>query len=101
MGDEALVGQQMLDALQKILVKLGAAQLPRPTWGPALHRWGAAFPKPDVEALGAQHIWVLPDERLIFAGDFLAPPNACIAAALRSGISAGDALVQIADGMPP
>lgn len=96
---EAQVSQQMLDAFQALLATSGASHLPKPIWGPALHRWGAAFPTPDLDsALASEPAWVLPDERFIFAGDFIAPPHACVYGALRSGIAAGDSLARIADG---
>eukprot|EP00931_Biecheleriopsis_adriatica_P047985 TRINITY_DN27702_c0_g1_i1.p1 TRINITY_DN27702_c0_g1~~TRINITY_DN27702_c0_g1_i1.p1 ORF type:complete len:436 (-),score=76.22 TRINITY_DN27702_c0_g1_i1:106-1413(-) len=97
---EATVANELFDALQRLLSCLDASPLPKPAWGPSLHRWGAAFPKPDTAAIGLDKAWVLPDERFLLAGDYLAPPVACVASAMRSGLAAGDALLRIAQGLP-
>lgn len=95
---EQAVGEELFRSFRTLLEKMGQSKLPVPAWGPALHRWGAAFPEPDMGPVGSDETWVLPAERFAFAGDYLAPPNACVAAALRSGLAAGDALLKVAKG---
>jgi len=96
---ESAASMELFVAFERLLQKLGAPALAPPTWGPTLHRWGAAFPEPDLGSLGMD-TWFLPNERLAFAGDFLAPPSGCVAAALKSGLAAGDALLRHGDGLP-
>ena len=84
----ALVG-----AAERLFPADGA--LPTPSSGPALHRWGAAFPRPDpalANLVAAGHIDVS-QARVFFCGDF-AGGAPTVAAALASGLSAADALAQ-------
>ena len=72
-----------------------AGALPTPSSGPALHRWGAAFPRPDpgmADLVAAGHVDVS-RERVFFCGDF-AGGAASVASALASGLSAADALAR-------
>jgi len=97
---EGFVGGELLGAFGILLEKFGSLKLPPLAWGPSVHRWGAAFPEPDLGPVGSGEAWMLPAERFAFAGDFVAPPYACVATALRSGLAAGDALLKHAAGHP-
>lgn len=90
---EAAVGRELCGAFERLLrERLGAAQPAAPSWGPVLHRWGSAFPEGDA-AEGAPLAWVLPEAHVAFAGDFLAPPYACVETAMRSGVAAAQELL--------
>jgi hypothetical protein len=97
---EGPVCEELVGSFRSLLGKLSMHEFPSPDWGPALHRWGAAFPEPDMGPVGRDDAWVLPAERFALAGDFLSPPNACVATALRSGLAAGEALLRLAQGHP-
>jgi len=85
-------------AFERLLCeRLGAGSLPAPTWGPVLHRWGSAFPEGD-QGLGAPVAWVLPEARVAFAGDYLAPPYACVETAMRSGVGAAEQILDNREG---
>eukprot|EP00325_Prymnesiales_sp_UTEX-LB-985_P031790 CAMPEP_0174729202 /NCGR_PEP_ID=MMETSP1094-20130205/53257_1 /TAXON_ID=156173 /ORGANISM="Chrysochromulina brevifilum, Strain UTEX LB 985" /LENGTH=79 /DNA_ID=CAMNT_0015931267 /DNA_START=117 /DNA_END=357 /DNA_ORIENTATION=- len=62
----------------------GAILLHKPSWGPHLHRWGAAFPAspllPEVHS-------IVPSARVAFAGDFVESPYpASVEGAVLSGL---------------
>lgn len=97
---EAEVGKELYSSFERLLRRFGGWSLPPPTWGPNLHRWGAAFPEPHFGLVGKESAWVLSAERMAFAGDYLAPPNACVATALRSALAAADGVLQAAQGLP-
>merc|ERR1711879_555486 len=85
---EHAVGEALLASFQRLLTdRLGTKELPAPTFGPTLHRWGSAFPR-GTDSPGEQSACVLPDSRVAFTGDFLAPPYGCLETAMSSGILA-------------
>ena len=68
--------------------------LHEPSWGPHLHRWGAAFPHPPL--LPARHALV-PSVQVAFAGDFVEGAEgraASVEGAALSGLRTAEALVQ-------
>jgi len=92
---ENVVVEKLHLAFQHLLTeRFGAKEMPAPTWGPTLHRWGSAFPQGSATAHDAPAC-VLPEARIAFAGDFLAPPYACVETAMSSGIVAARHILRL------
>lgn len=75
---------------------LGGTDLEKPTFGPHLHRWSAAFSEGQAPT-DAAAAWLVPEAQMVMAGDFIAPPYGCVESALKSGIAAGEAIVKAID----
>lgn len=89
------LAHELYSAFQKLLLeRLGTKECPAPTWGPTLHRWGSAFPQ-FAASEGDPMAWALQHSHVSFAGDYLAPPYACIETAMASGILAAQQLMRL------
>lgn len=93
-SEAAVVGVMHTAFNQLLTGQLGASAVPPPTWGPVLHRWGAAFPQGD-SSDESQSAWVIPQARVVFAGDYLAAPYACVETAMSSGLMAAQEILQV------
>mmetsp|Transcript_22601 Transcript_22601/g.52685 ORF Transcript_22601/g.52685 Transcript_22601/m.52685 type:complete len:444 (+) Transcript_22601:92-1423(+) len=95
---EALVADAMQTAFDRLLTdRLGGRSLPKPSWGPVLHRWSTAFPRrgegADSCSLGEQAALVLPEAGVAFAGDYMQEPLGCVWGALSSGVEAAEGIL--------
>lgn len=99
---ELFAAQELQVSFDRVLKhkakKRGSSVPPPATWGPELHRWGAAFPSGDLpDPLSADEACLLHEERFGLAGDFLSPPGACVAASMRSGLAVAESLLRHMD----
>lgn len=96
---EAVVVGELQAAFSRLLAdRLGEKDLPAPTFGPVLHRWGSAFVDGDAAPVDGLAGWAIEEARVVFAGDFVAPPYACVESTMASGVAAANAIFK-AEGL--
>eukprot|EP00466_Bigelowiella_natans_P000098 jgi/Bigna1/125399/aug1.1_g107 len=92
--DEKSVIGTLLSSFEKVCSSIGVeAPKGRACYGPALHRWGAAFPANIPSPTSSKPFRIHAQARLIFAGDFLAIPGGRIETSYLSGAGAAEDLL--------
>jgi len=89
------VAEALHSAFHRLLTsRLGAKEMPAPTFGPILHRWSSAFPQGNASDSDPSAL-VLPEAHVAFAGDFLAPPYGCVETSISSGVIAAQQVFRL------
>jgi len=91
-NDEKNVMGRLMNGLEETLKSLGITETLNPSFGPVLHRWGAAFPEGCPSTVERARIHA--QAKLAFAGDFLAQPGGSVEQAFLSGSEAAAAIMK-------
>lgn len=94
-GEQAVL-DEMVNAFQVMVSQIAGRPLPKPEWGPCLHRWGAAFPNATygLDKCDEQQSLLFPRARVAVAGDFLSQPRGTIEGAMQSGLEAASGVLR-------